>query len=156
MAGTVVAAGAWELVRESTLVPAEPRIDAAGASVAVFTDIRQGDRGLRCRAREAGEGAEAIPVAAARLDLQVVRDGTTWYLIGFLPEGRDELRVRCAPRDEAADNATYALAAVEGWQSRANLGNGISVLATGAGAVLAVWTWVARRRQRKETARAPA
>ena len=152
MAGTAVAAGSWDTVREAELVPLEQRIDAADGSVAVFTDIRQPERDVTCRATPRARGSEPTPFGPAPLDLRVDRDGTTWYLVGWLAEGADGLKVTCTPRDRAADNATYATAAVEGVLERANTGQGIAWLATAAGAGLAIWTWVARRRHRRETA----
>lgn len=154
MVGTVVAAGAWDTVREASIV--DGRVDAEGASVAVFTDILQPDLDVDCRARGPEDDDEQIVVPPASLDLQVQQDGTTWYLIGFVTEGQDQLRAACAPADrDVADPATYGIAVAEGWQSRANTGNGISVLATAAGAALALWTWLTRRRRRKqETTRA--
>lgn len=156
MVGTAVAAGAWDAVREADLSGTEERVDAEGASLAVFTDILQPERDIACTATpSAEEGAEEDPepieVPEAPLDLDVAREGTSWYLIGFLPEGADGLAVSCAPTDESGDAADYAVSTPEGVLSRANVGNGVGWIGTAAGLLLAVLVFVSRRRARQES-----
>lgn len=159
MAGTVVAAGSWNLVRDATLGAVDERVDAAGGSVAVFTDVLQPERDVTCRATPKAEGdqedddVEPIDVPAAPdgvLGMRIDRAGTDWFLIGFLAEGRDGLAVTCTPRDRAADNATYRVAAVDGVLDRARTGSGVTWLATAAGLALAAWTWWCRRSRNEE------
>lgn len=151
--GTAVAAGAWETVRGAPITAMSGPLDAGGRSVAVFTDVVQPDRAITCSqttqaARKAEKDPTAIPVAS--LDLVVLDDGNEWHLIGFEPNGRDGMDVRCTPRDKRADNATYAYAVVDGWTSRANTGNVIAMGGTFLGIALAIWTFVARRRRTHE------
>jgi hypothetical protein len=150
MAGTVVAAGAWDRVREAPLQNVTERVDAGGASLAVLTDVRQPERDVTCTASARGKGAEPVPLPDAELDLSVVDDGSTWYLIAFDKDGRDDVAVRCTPRDRQADSASYRVAVAEGWQDRASAGNGVAWLLTAAGIALAVATWWSRRRRPQE------
>ena len=55
--------------------------------------------------------------------------------------------IRCTPADDRSDNATYAFSTVEGFTDRANIGNGIAIIATALGIGLAIWTFIARRRR---------
>lgn len=150
MAGTVVAAGAWEQVRSATLQNVTERIDAGDGSLAVFTDVRQPELDVRCTTRGPAEGAEAVPVDPAPIDLTVVEDGTTWYLIGWEPASRDGQAVRCRPGDGSADAATYRAAAVQGFADRARAGDGVLWIATVGGIALAVATWWSRRKHSQE------
>lgn len=150
MAGTIVAAGAWDNVREATLESVTERVDAGSGSLAVFTDVRQPERDVTCTATPPGDEAEPLDIPAAPIDLTVARDGSTWYLIGFQREGRDDVAVRCTPRDRAADAATYRVAVAEGVLDQARRGSGLTWIATAAGLGLAVATWWARRKRNQE------
>lgn len=145
---TIVAAGAWDTVRNSTLVPVtQERADAQGFSVAVFTDIVQPERTIACRGRDLL--GEAVPIEPAAIDVPVESDGTEWHLINLLPEGRDGLKVRCGPRDKRVDNATYSFAIVDGFTSRGERGQAIATTGLLAGLGLAGWTFVCRRNRKK-------
>lgn len=150
MVGTIVAAGSWDHVRDATLESVTERVDAGSGSLAVFTDVRQPERDVTCTATPPGKGAEPVELEKAPIDLTVARDGSTWYLIAFEPEGRDDVAVRCTPRDRAADAATYRVAVAEGVLDRARLGAGLTWIATAAGVVLAVLTWWSRRKSHQE------
>lgn len=145
---TVVAAGAWDTVRDSTLVPVTQELaDADGLSVAVFTDILQPERTITCR----GTGAKGADVAikTAAIDVPVDADGTEWHLINLLPEGRDGLKVRCSPLDKRVDNAAYSFALVDGFTSRGERGQAIATTGLLAGIALAGWTFACRRHRKK-------
>lgn len=152
MIATAVGASAWSSVRDATLVNVTTPIDAAGGSVAVFTDVVQPERDVTCTATPAAEKGEKKPepvrVEEAPIDLEVTRDDGRWYLIGFLNDGQDGFTVRCAPADEAPDSAGYRVAAVEGWKERADLGSGIANLGLVLGFGLAGWTFWSRRKNR--------
>jgi hypothetical protein len=150
MAGTVVAAGAWDRVREAPLQNVTERVDAKGASIAVFTDVRQPERDVTCTATTATKGAKPVDVPDAPLDLSVADDGSTWYLIGFEPEGRDGVAVRCTPKDRQADSASYRVAVAEGVLDRASAGNGVAWILTAVGVALAIATWWSRRKNAQE------
>jgi hypothetical protein len=92
----------------------------------------------------------------ASLELVVTDDGNEWHLIGFEPNGRDGMSIRCTPADKRADNATYAFSTVDGFTDRANTGNGIAIIGTALGIGLALWTFIARRRHNQETDHASA
>jgi hypothetical protein len=160
--GTAVAAGAWDAVRAAPIAAINKPLDASGRSVAVFTDVVQPERRVSCtQTTEAAKRArktqrEPEPVPAASLELVVNDDGNEWHLIGFEPNGRDDLSIRCRPADKRADNATYAFATVDGFTDRANTGNGIAILGTAMGVGLALWTFIARRRHDQETDHASA
>lgn len=149
---TVVAAGAWDTVRDSTLVPVtQERADARGSSVAVFTDLLQPTRTIACRGRDLKD--DVVEIEPAAIDVPVESDGTEWHLINLLPEGRDGLKVRCGPLDKRVDNATYAFAVVDGFTSRGERGQAIATTGLLAGLGLAGWTFVCRRNLKKSSAR---
>jgi hypothetical protein len=152
--GTAVAAGAWEPVREATVSPTTVRADAAGQSLAVFTDIVQTDRDVACRAIDRDKNSTPVPDAA--LEITVDEEGNQWHLIGLLPEGSDGLAVRCAPGDKRIDNASYGFATIDGFESRSTLGNGIGILGLAIAAAFGGYVFWSRRRQRKETTSEPA
>jgi hypothetical protein len=147
---TVVAAGAWDEVRDAPVTVVDRPLDAGGQSVAVFTDAVQPERKVICaHTTEADRKAKKkpTPIRKASLELVVTDDGNEWHLIGFEPDGRNDMTIRCAPTDKRSDNATYAFSTVDGFTSRANTGNGIAIIATALGIGLAIWTFIARRRR---------
>jgi hypothetical protein len=157
--GTAVAAGAWDAVREAHIAAFNRPVDARGLSVAVFTDVVQPERRVTCTqtteaAKKAKKDPEPVPLAS--LELVINDDGNEWHLIGFEPNGRDGMSIRCTPADKRADNATYAFSTVDGFTDRANTGNGIAIIGTALGIGLAFWTFIARRRHAQETDDAPA
>ena len=147
---TVVAAGAWDAVREAPVAAVNQPLDATNKSVAMFTDVLQPERRVTCeQTTEADRKAkkEPRPIPAASLELVVADDGNEWHLIGFEPDGRNDMAIRCTPADKGSDNATYAFSTVDGFTSRANTGNGIAIIGTAVGIGLAIWTFIARRRR---------
>ena len=151
MVGVATAGTSWNLVREATLQSSTTPIDAANQSVAVFTDVPQTDRDIRCRYRNGPKGSQSKDVDDASLSLTVTRDGTVWTLIGLVRDGGKDVQVACLPRDKATDPATYAVAAVEGFTDRQRLGLGIGILSVSAGFALVGWTWWCRRARDKES-----
>jgi len=146
----VVAAGAWDTVRDAPVAAVNKPLDAGDQSVAVFTDVVQPERRVTCAQtteadRKADKKPKPIPVAS--LELVITDDGNEWHLIGFEPDGRNDMTIRCTPADKGSDNATYAFSTVDGFTSRANTGNGIAIIATALGIGLAIWTFIARRRR---------
>ncbi|MEH3032859.1 MAG: hypothetical protein PGN07_02175 [Aeromicrobium erythreum] len=152
MAGVATAGSAWNLATDATVQPVRTSVDAKDRAVAVFTDIPQPDRDVRCRT--GGEGKPRKPIPESRIRPRTTQDGTTWTLIGILPSGYDGLYAVCAPKDGGTDPASYGLAAVDGFDSRVNLGNGITWLSVAAGLGLGVWTFLTRRRAAQEDDRA--
>lgn len=146
-AGAVVAAGAWDAVRDAGITSASGSVDASGRSVAVFTDVVQPERRIICESR-IGDAEKSARVPPPSLDLVVDDDGNQWHLIGFIQKGRDDTTITCAPLDERSDNATYAYTVVDGWTDRANTGEWIVRIGTLSGIALAIWTFIARRRHR--------
>lgn len=146
MIATVVAAGAWNPVREASLQSATQSVDATGRSVAVFTDILQPDRRITCRAAGPGKKATVIPEAA--LAITVNSQGDQWHLIGLLTDGAANLRISCTPQDRRNDDASYDYATVDGFESKANTGKGIAILGSTVGLGLAGYTYYARRQRR--------
>lgn len=147
MIATVVLAGAWDPVRDATVTPIAERVDATGKSVAIYTDIVQPDRKVTCRAT--GPGKKVTEIPAAKLQFTVDNGGDQWHLIGMLNEGADNLLITCTPKDRRVDDATYAYAAVNGFTSRGNTANGISILGATIGVGLAGYTFYSRRQKRK-------
>lgn len=145
-----MAAGAWDAVRAAPVAAVSKPLDASGQSVAVFADVVQPERKVACtQATTAERKAEKKPkpIPQASLELVINEDGNQWHLIGFEPDGRDDMAIRCRPADKLSDNATYAFSTVDGFTTRANTGNGIAIVGTFAGIGLAIWTFIARRRR---------
>lgn len=149
--GTVVAAGAWDPVREVTVSPTTTRADAEGKTLVVFTDIIQPDRKITCRAT--GKDKKPVDVPAAKLDITVDNEGNQWHLINLLNEGANGMKVHCTPRDRRVDNASYGWATVTGFESRANLAKGIGILGLAVSTVFAGYVFYCRRQQRREAPR---
>ncbi len=148
---TVVAAGAWDTVRESTPVPiSDERVDAAGSSLAVFTDIEQPALGVTCTATP--EDGDPVDIEEAAIDLVADADGGRWQLINLLPEGQDGLAIACAPGDDRTDSASYAYAVVDGFADRGERGQAIATTGLIAAIALGVWTFVCRRGRTRTTA----
>jgi hypothetical protein len=151
MIGTVVAAGAWDPVREVTVSPTTARADAEAKTLVVFTDILQPERSVTCRAT--GRDKKTVDIPPAKLAITVDNEGNQWHLIGLLNEGADGMRVHCTPRDRRVDNASYGWATVAGFESRANKANGIGILGVALAAAFAGYVFYSRRQHRKETVR---
>jgi hypothetical protein len=149
MAATAVAASAFDPVRDATVTPVAERVDAAGASLAIYTDLVQDDRQISCRGRygEADRGRVVIPDKG--IDVTAHGDGTTWHLIGLLENGRDGLRIVCTPADKRVDNAAYGYATVTGYSTAVNNGKGVAYLGVAAAALLAAWIFWCRRQARQ-------
>jgi len=152
MIGAVVASGAWDIVRDASVTSSTAPLAAADKSVAVFTDVVQPERRVTCSytVAPAKKGAKPQAIEPAPIDLTIADDGTEWYLIGFVLDGKDGMSVACTPRDKRTDNASYAVSAVDGFSQRANVGNGIAILGTVAGIILGIWTFINRRRRLQE------
>lgn len=141
---TVVAAGAWDTVRESTPVTiTNERVDAAGSSLAVFTDIEQPALDITCTATP--EDGDPIDIEEAAIDIPVDAGGSRWQLINLLPEGQDGLAVACAPADDRSDSASYAYAVVDGFSDRGERGQAIATSGLIAAIALGIWTFYCRR-----------
>jgi hypothetical protein len=146
----VVAASAWDAVRDAPVAVVDKPLNAGGQSVAVFTDVKQPERKIACEhTTEADRKAkkEPRPIPRASIELAVTDDGSEWHLIGFEPDGRNDMAISCGPADKRSDNATYAFSVVDGFTSRANTGNGIAIITTALAFGLAIWTFIARRRR---------
>lgn len=151
MAGTIVAAGAWDLVRDAPTATLQEPVEVGDGAVAVFTDVLQPEREIRCTTRPVDDDeTEPVRMPGAPVDLTVERGGSTWYLLAFEPDVSGQVRVSCAPTDDNGDAATYRAGAVEGVRDRVQLGNGVAWLSTLAGIGLAGWTWWNRRRARQD------
>ncbi|MCL3816974.1 hypothetical protein [Aeromicrobium wangtongii] len=150
MAATAVAASAFDPVRDARVTPATERVDAKGATLAIYTDIVQVDRDILCRGRYGDKDKGRIEIPDKGVDVTADSDGTRWHLIGLLEQGRDGLRIVCTPTDKRTDNASYGYATVTGYSSRVNNGRGIAYIGIAAGAVLAGWIFWCRRQARRD------
>lgn len=147
MAGTAVAATAFDPVRNATVIATSERVDAAGKTLAVFTnDEEHGD--IRCRAQ--GRDKKRIEIPQKLVGVTAKNQGETWYLIAVLPDGKDDLKVSCSPTGSRPDTAGYAHAAVSGYTSAATNGRGIAILGATAGALLGGLVYWSRRNQKRE------
>jgi hypothetical protein len=144
----VVAAGAWNPVREASVTPVAERVDGTDKSIAVYTDIVQPDRDVTCRAT--GPGKKVTEIPAAKLAITVNNGGDQWHLIAMLNEGAKDQLITCTPKDRRVDDATYAYAAISGFTSKGNTARGISILGTAFGVLLAGYTFYTRRQLRKD------
>ena len=144
--GIAVAAQAWDPVEEATVTSASGPVNASGQSLAVFTDVVQPERQITCAWKTEGK-EKSTPIQPPTRNLVVRDDGSEWFLIGFERNGRDAMNVSCTPQDKRSDNATYAFAVIDGFNSRAQTGNMIVIAGTFLGIGLAIWTFIARRRR---------
>jgi hypothetical protein len=150
MAATAVAASAFDPVRDAVVTPITERVDAGGASLAVYTDIVQTDRNVLCRGRYGAHDKGRVVIPNKGVDVTATGDGTKWHLIALLEDGRDGLRIICTPADKRIDNASYGYATVSGYGTRVNNGRGIAYLGIAAAAVLAGWIFWCRRQARAQ------
>lgn len=149
IAGTAIAAGAWDGVRSATISPATEPVDAAGRTLAIFTDQPQDGREITCTTRPADQPeASGDEVKAAALDIVVEQRGTDWHLLALRPEGKDGVVVACVPSDGKADTALYGFAVVDGFES-ADRGASIGTLALGIALLLAALVFWRRRQMHR-------
>ena len=155
MAATAVAASALDPVRDATVTPVTERVDAQGATLAIYTDLVQDDREISCRGRYGQDDRGRVVIPDKGIDVTAQGDGTTWHLIGLLEDGRDGLRIVCTPVDKRVDNAAYGYATVTGYASTVNNGRGIAYIGVAVAAAFAAWVFWCRRvarRARRPTA----
>ena len=88
MAATAVAARAFDPVRDATVTPVTERVDAAGSTLAIYTDLVQPDRDILCRGRYGQDDRGRIVIPDKDVDITARGDGTTWHLIALLEDGR--------------------------------------------------------------------
>lgn len=150
MAAVATAASAFDPVRDANVLPVTERVDAKGATLAVYTDIVQEDRAIACRARYGKKDAGRVEIPDKGVDIVAQGGGIRWTLIGLLEEGRDGLRIVCTPADRRIDNASYGYATVTGYSSKVNNGRGISSIGLAAGVGLAGWVFWCRRNARRD------
>lgn len=150
MAATAVAARAFDPVRDATVTPVTERVDAAGSTLAIYTDLVQPDRDILCRGRYGQDDRGRVVIPEQDLDITARGDGTTWHLIALLEDGRDGLRIVCTPRDKRVDNAAYGYATVTGYRSTVNNGQGIAYIGVAVAAVLGGWIFWCRRQVRRD------
>jgi hypothetical protein len=146
MVAAAVASGAWAPVKHATVLSIPTRVNATDKTLAVFTDIIQSDRGITCAATGPDKNVTKIPKPG--LAVTVTSGSEQWHLIGLLRNGSDGLKVACTPRDKRHDDANYGYAAVTGYESKVNTGNGIQILGLVAALGVAGYTYYSRRRHR--------
>ncbi len=148
--GVAVAGGAWDAVRNASITSANQALQAKGESIAVFTDVVQAERRITCSMVDVVRDAKPVTIPPAPIALTVEDDGSTWTLVAFEPEGRDNVTVSCAPRDKQVDNAQYAYSTVDGFVDRARAGNLVILGGFLGGIALAIIVFVRRRRHTRE------
>lgn len=137
-------AGAWDVVRESAVTPVGRDFDAKGRHVGVLTDLPQPERGITCEAVGPGKD-QTTPIDPAPVDVSVDSDGTRWYLIALMEDGRDGMDVTCTPADENSDSAVYGYQVISELNDRAATTRLLSIVSLVAGIALAGWTAWKRR-----------
>lgn len=100
----------WDNVHAAKPVTLDSKFDAAGQSVAVFTDFEQPGRAITCSVTKPKD--HAVALTAPPLQISVDYDSARWHLIGMLEEGMDDMSIACIPDDQQIDSATYAYALV--------------------------------------------
>lgn len=152
VAATMIAAGAWNPVREANVTPTtEKKADGAGHTIAVYTDIPQPERTITCVA-DGPEKKQSTTIPKAKIDVITEVDGTEWHLVALEPNGRDGVTITCTPKDRKIDNAAYSYAVIDGFTSRGRTAQIVAFLGLFAGVGLAAATFMTRRRQQKEGA----
>jgi hypothetical protein len=149
IAATAVAASAFDPVRDATVTPITERVDAAGTTLAIYTDNLQRDRTINCRGRYGPDDAGRVEIPDKGVDVVADGDGNRWHLIGLLDNGRDGLRIVCTPDDKRDDSAIYGYATVTGYESAVTNGRGIAYIGVAVAVVLAGWIWWSRRQARR-------
>lgn len=150
MAATAVAASAFDPVRDATVTPVTERVNAQGATLAIYTDLVQDDRDITCWGRYGKDDKQRVDIPDKGVELTAQGDGTRWQLIGLLEEGRDGMRIVCRPADSRDDSASYGYATVTGYGTTVNNGRGIAYIGIAAAFGLAVWIYWCRRAVRIE------
>lgn len=148
MTAVATAASAFDPIRDARVVPVTERVDAKGATLAVYTDIVQDDRDVTCRARYGKKDKGRIPIPDQGVDITAQTDGVRWTLIGLLEHGRDGLRIVCTPADRRLDSASYGYATVTGYTSKVDNGRTIATVGLAAGVGVAGWIFWCRRSAR--------
>jgi hypothetical protein len=141
------AGSAWDQVREARITSANQALQAEGASIAVFTDVVQPGRTITCVLVDVVRQARPQPMGPAPIPLTVDDDGITWQLVAFENDGRDNVTVKCAPDDKQVDNAQYAYATVDGYNTRLWTGNIVSIASIVVAVAVGVVVFRIRRRQ---------
>jgi hypothetical protein len=138
---------AWDLVREAPITSANQALQAEGKSIAVFTDVVQANRQITCALSSVVREDRPQPIDPAPIPLTVEDDGATWTLVAFEHEGKNNVTVACAPKDRQVDNAQYAYATIDGFNTRLWTGNIISMAAIVVALAVAIVVFRIRRRQ---------
>lgn len=146
--GTAVAASAFDPVKQASVTSTQTRADAAGTSLAVFTNDEEHDD-VACRARDRKKNLIDIPAKSVGVKTQY--QGETWYLIAMLKDGRDGLKISCKPTNKRPDTAGYAYATIDGYASAANNGRGVAILGGAVGALLGGYVYWCRRAKKRAT-----
>jgi hypothetical protein len=146
MLAAAVASGAWTPVKHATVLSIPTRVNASEKTLTVFTDIVQPDRHVTCTATHPDKSVTTIRKPG--LAVTVTSGSDQWHLIGLLRNGSAGLKVACRPRDKRHDEANYGYAAVTGYDSKVNTGNGIQILGVVIALGVGGWTFYNRRQQR--------
>lgn len=138
---------AWDRVREAPITSANQALQAEGKSIAVFTDVMQANRRIICAMSDVVREARPEPIDPAPIPLTVEDDGATWTLIAFEHDGRNNVTIGCAPKDRQGDNAQYAYATIDGFNTRLWTGNIVSIASIVVALAVGIAIFRIRRRQ---------
>lgn len=142
VAGFIIAAGDWNQIdsREiRTLNPNDP-IDVGDDGIALFTNTADTNQAT-CR-----EADDRLKLESPGFDLATERGDTTWHLLTVSRDAEPgTYRIDCAPR---GTNARYGHTALPDFRG-ATIGNGVGSVGTLVAVILAIWTYVRRRRYAK-------
>jgi hypothetical protein len=141
------ASTAWDQVREAQITSANQALQAEGKSIAVFTDVVQANRQITCVMSDVVREARPQPIDPAAIPLTVEDDGATWTLIAYEHDGRNNVTVACAPKDRQVDNAQYAYATIDGYNTRLWTGNIVSMASIVVALAVGIMIYRIRRRQ---------
>ena len=108
--GSAQLASRWDSIHEARPTPIGGKFDAAGQSVAVFTDFPQADRKIVCSITK--PKAAKSEIKKPDIEIFVNYDTTRWKFIGLVDKGVDQMAIACLPDDGHTDGATYAYAVV--------------------------------------------
>lgn len=141
-------ASAWNPVREANPIPIGGPIETGGKSVAIYTDLEEEGRDIRCQWWPTGKKkSQTTQIKPIDFELEVESDESTWHFIAVVGDPTKSIGVSCAPTDGRSDNAVYGYSLFSG-TARVNIGLAVTVVSSlfGVGYAAVVW-W--RRRQVK-------
>ena len=143
--GVAWAATSYNIARDAAISTSAEPLNAAGESVAVYTNFIQTGRQIQCTSKSVSR-PKPHKLTPAPFRLTNDKNDQEWILLATQLKGEREMRVRCAPTDHLPDSAQYGYAILDGYEQR--LWEGQIVRWSALVASVIVFVILFRRRQR--------